>query len=207
MWLGGDGSARWYERDGGGVFRASRFASLNRRFTQEDPIGLAGGVNLYGFADGDPVNFSDPFGLCPPCGPWQIWGGPIRGALKDLARPIKGVVGTVNIARGVAGVASGVTVATGGSVTGVGVVVGTAQAALGVARVSRGTQQLSEAMSGDNDPSFKNLLGLAPFGQMYDDINEPGPVEWSKSKWEDFVDRPVSALIQALKEFFAIERK
>jgi len=37
------------------------------RFTQEDPIGLAGGLNLYGFAAGDPVNFSDPFGLssCP----------------------------------------------------------------------------------------------------------------------------------------------
>ena len=33
------------------------------RFTQEDPIGLAGGLNLYGFAAGDPVNFSDPFGL------------------------------------------------------------------------------------------------------------------------------------------------
>jgi RHS repeat-associated protein len=36
------------------------------RFTQEDPIGLAGGLNLYGFAGGDAVNFSDPFGLCPP---------------------------------------------------------------------------------------------------------------------------------------------
>ena len=37
-----------------------------RSLTQEDPIGLAGGLNLYGFADADPVNFSDPFGLCPP---------------------------------------------------------------------------------------------------------------------------------------------
>jgi len=36
----------------------------DRIFTQEDPIGLAGGLNLYGFAGGDPVNFSDPFGLC-----------------------------------------------------------------------------------------------------------------------------------------------
>jgi RHS repeat-associated protein len=36
------------------------------RFTQLDPIGLAGGLNLYGFAGGDPVNFSDPFGLCTP---------------------------------------------------------------------------------------------------------------------------------------------
>jgi RHS repeat-associated protein len=33
------------------------------RFTQEDPIGLAGGLNAYGFAGGDPVNYSDPFGL------------------------------------------------------------------------------------------------------------------------------------------------
>jgi uncharacterized protein RhaS with RHS repeats len=31
--------------------------------TQEDPIGLAGGLNLYGFADGDRVNFADPIGL------------------------------------------------------------------------------------------------------------------------------------------------
>jgi RHS repeat-associated protein len=35
------------------------------RFTQQDPIGLAGGMNLYGFADGDPVDFSDPFELSP----------------------------------------------------------------------------------------------------------------------------------------------
>ncbi len=35
------------------------------RFTQQDPAGLAGGVNLYGYAGGDPANSSDPFGLCP----------------------------------------------------------------------------------------------------------------------------------------------
>jgi RHS repeat-associated protein len=39
------------------------FDAATGRFTQPDPIGLAGGVNLYGFAAGDPVNFSDPFGL------------------------------------------------------------------------------------------------------------------------------------------------
>lgn len=33
------------------------------RFTQEDPAGLGGGLNTYGFAAGDPVNYSDPFGL------------------------------------------------------------------------------------------------------------------------------------------------
>ena len=35
------------------------------RFTQVDPIGLAGGTNVYGFATADPVNYGDPFGLCP----------------------------------------------------------------------------------------------------------------------------------------------
>jgi uncharacterized protein RhaS with RHS repeats len=34
--------------------------------TQEDPIGIAGGLNLYGYANGDPINNSDPFGLCAP---------------------------------------------------------------------------------------------------------------------------------------------
>jgi hypothetical protein len=33
------------------------------RFTQEDPIGIAGGLNLYGFGGGDPVTYSDPYGL------------------------------------------------------------------------------------------------------------------------------------------------
>ncbi len=41
---------------------------LEAQFTQPDPIGLAGGLNLYGYANGDPVNFSDPYGLCPECG-------------------------------------------------------------------------------------------------------------------------------------------
>jgi hypothetical protein len=27
------------------------------------PLGLGGGLNAYGFASGDPINFSDPFGL------------------------------------------------------------------------------------------------------------------------------------------------
>jgi RHS repeat-associated protein len=37
------------------------------QFTQTDPIGLAGGLNTYGFAAGDPVSYSDPYGLftCP----------------------------------------------------------------------------------------------------------------------------------------------
>ncbi|HEX5177904.1 MAG TPA: RHS repeat-associated core domain-containing protein [Gemmatimonadaceae bacterium] len=48
-------------------FATRRSYGGNRRsqFTQEDPLGLAGGLNAYGYANGDPVNFSDPFGLSP----------------------------------------------------------------------------------------------------------------------------------------------
>jgi RHS repeat-associated protein len=48
------------------MYRRNRYHDpQSGRFTQQDPIGIAGGVNLYGFAGGDPVNYSDPFGLCP----------------------------------------------------------------------------------------------------------------------------------------------
>lgn len=31
---------------------------------QQDPLGVDGGTNIYGYAEGDPVNLSDPLGLC-----------------------------------------------------------------------------------------------------------------------------------------------
>jgi len=33
-------------------------------FLTQDPIGLAGGVNLYAYAGNDPITYDDPFGLC-----------------------------------------------------------------------------------------------------------------------------------------------
>ena len=50
----------------GTYYRRNRsYDPSTARFTQEDPIGLAGGLNEYGFASGDPANYGDPFGLCP----------------------------------------------------------------------------------------------------------------------------------------------
>ncbi len=44
---------RWYEPQSG-------------RFLSEDPIGLAGGLNHYVYAENDPVGGADPTGLCEP---------------------------------------------------------------------------------------------------------------------------------------------
>jgi RHS repeat-associated protein len=53
------------QRDASGLlYRRNRYYDpYTGQFTQEDPIGVAGGFNLYGFAGGDPVNSADPFGL------------------------------------------------------------------------------------------------------------------------------------------------
>jgi RHS repeat-associated protein len=54
------------ESTGGLVYMRNRWYDPNTgRFTQEDPIGYAGGSNLYAYAGNDPVNHSDPFGLSP----------------------------------------------------------------------------------------------------------------------------------------------
>jgi hypothetical protein len=50
---------------GCGIREAVAASRWRRILTQQDPIGIAGGLNLYGFADADPVNFGDPFGLNP----------------------------------------------------------------------------------------------------------------------------------------------
>jgi RHS repeat-associated protein len=51
--------------DGSGLlYRRNRYYDpLSGQFTQPDPIGLAGGLNLYAYAGGDPVNGRDPLGL------------------------------------------------------------------------------------------------------------------------------------------------
>ncbi len=45
--------------------QARFYSPIFRRFLNEDPAGFSGGINLYAYTGGDPVNLMDPFGLGP----------------------------------------------------------------------------------------------------------------------------------------------
>ena len=46
-------------------YRARYYDPKIGRFISEDPIGFGGGVNLYGYVEGRPTFFRDPYGLRP----------------------------------------------------------------------------------------------------------------------------------------------
>jgi RHS repeat-associated protein len=51
------------DRTGLYFYRARYYDPELKRFVSADPIGLAGGINVYGYVEGDPVSFGDPYGL------------------------------------------------------------------------------------------------------------------------------------------------
>jgi len=86
-------------------YRNRYYDQLTGRFTQEDPIGIAGGVNLYMYGGHNPVTFTAPFGLAPEC---------------CLTLPLPAVGGS---ATGVAVTAAGAIASAGSAVVGVGLLV------------------------------------------------------------------------------------
>ena len=69
---------QYLDRETGLHFNTFRFYDPDvGRFTTPDPIGLAGGINLYQYAP-NPLGWTDPWG-------WKCWGTARKGIWKDAA--------------------------------------------------------------------------------------------------------------------------
>ena len=189
----------WYgslisgQRDQSGlVYMRNRcYDAATGQFTQTDPIGIAGGLNVYGYANGDPVNFSDPFGV-DLCYTAQCIGGGIFahifGARDNVIlaeRPgqkpniPKFGIGLYNFAAGI------------GQTAGAGLVggpLGVAGVVIGTAGTLGGASQMAEAADDPVGPQRRNVLGLVPI--VGDLIDDPGELE-----------RLTTAVVDVLKDW------
>jgi RHS repeat-associated protein len=152
------------------------------RYLRADPIGQIGGINLFLYAENNPINLVDPEGLFNPIKGASAIGNVFLSAFTVSSGSVK------------YGIAAGLLPA---SVTVVGSLPSTALAAWGtwnfkssMAAWNRAVTQWEEALSEDfSEATWKNLYGLLPGGTEYDDPCESsGPVDYIRSQgWFSFL--------------------
>jgi len=73
-WLGGHGVQCVAVSEHLGPLYLTRhrlYSASLQRFLSPDPLGPAGGLNLYAYAEGDPLSYIDPLGLCAENNYWE----------------------------------------------------------------------------------------------------------------------------------------
>ena len=70
-----EGQAGYYRDSETGLYLLTHryYDPMTGRFLNRDPIGLDGGIGLYAYVGGNPVNATDPSGLRPVTGTEQNW--------------------------------------------------------------------------------------------------------------------------------------
>jgi len=147
QWLGGYG----VRSEGGGLYR-TRYRVYHAglmRFTAKDPLGLAGGGNLFAYCNGNPLALVDPWGFCAVYSWWsdsEVWQSAGSGALQGAGTYAEGlVIG-----------AAGAGVVAGGAVVAVTVGVPATVVTGGLLLVG-GIGAVTTAGSVINDPSAENI--------------------------------------------------
>ena len=170
------------------LYRRNRyFSPTGGQFTQADPIGIAGGMNAFGFAGGDPVNFSDPFGLCPlerdgvPCTLTMAGRAALGGAAGGA---LFGVTGGTVVLPGVGTLAGAGGGALGGALAGftAGAVVGAASDVSSVLEMSGFTEKVGRRIQRAIETAglvIGLLTGNQPPKKPDDEHNPPPPAPTS----------------------------
>jgi RHS repeat-associated protein len=132
-WLGGHGVWRVSDATTLHITRHRAYDTTLKRFLSQDPIGLGGGANLYGYANGNPLSFIDPLGLWS----WTQTAGVLRmgGGIFEAAAGY--ALSTASAAFGAATSWTGVGLVAGGA----GVVGGIAIGGHGLDQVQAGFRQ------------------------------------------------------------------